>query len=154
MRQVRTINRGLTRPETVAGAEKMPLGLAVTGAVLFGMLAWWFWSLVALAVALVLLFVGVPVLRRMGKADPMMVSVYRANLALRDYYPARSAAHVREAAPKTSQAGNVATSALVALVAGWAVGWPILYWLGAGLGVLALIVHFAAKRTAPAAAES
>lgn len=88
----RAINQALTRPQTVAGAEKGPLGIAVTGGVMFGMFAWLFLSAVCLAASLALFFVVVPMLRRMAKADPQMVAVYRANSRFAARYPARESA--------------------------------------------------------------
>lgn len=88
----RSINQALTRPQTVAGAEKGPLGIVVTGGVMFGMFAWLFFSVVCLGASLALFFVGVPLVRRMAKADPQMVAVYRANVRFADRYPAREAA--------------------------------------------------------------
>lgn len=146
----RTINPALTRPETVAGAEKMPLGVVVVGAVLFGMIGWWFASILAGVVSAILLFVGVPLVRTLGRADPMMIAVYRANLGLRDFYPARSPAHVPEAKPRQNQAVNLGSLGLVLIAAAWALSFATLYWIGAAFLALAVIAPlFAAKRTPP-----
>ena len=94
-RPARIINEALWRPETVAGAEKKPLGLVVTLGVFFGMCAWVYLSVVALVASLTCLLVGVPLLRRLAKADPQMFAVYRANMGHAEHYPARTPAHVR-----------------------------------------------------------
>jgi len=94
-RRTRTINQALVRPETVAGAEKIPLGIVVTTGVFFGFSAWQFWNPMALLAALAMLFGGVPLLRRIAKSDPQMFAVYRANLGVRGAYPARSPASAR-----------------------------------------------------------
>lgn len=91
-RRTRTINEALTRPETVAGAEKKPLGVVVTFGVMFGMFAWFYLSPIPLLASVILLFAGVPLLRRIAKADPQMFAVYRANMNLQARYPARPAA--------------------------------------------------------------
>ena len=91
----RAINQALTRPQTVAGAEKAPLGIVVTAAVMFGMFAWLFLDVICLAASLTLFFVGVPLLRRMAKADKQMVAVYRADFRFAHRYPAREAARER-----------------------------------------------------------
>lgn len=89
----RILNQALTRPETVAGAEKGPLGYVVAPGVLFGLFAWIYWSLPAALAAAALLLGGVPLLRRIAKADPQMFAVYRANQRFRDRYSARASAH-------------------------------------------------------------
>lgn len=146
--QKRAINAALTRPETVAGAEKLPIGLVVTGAVLFGLMAWWFLSVVALAVSLLLLFGGVPTVRRIAKADPEMFKVYRANLWLRPYYPARTGAHVREGKPKSS-ASTFLTIGMILAGLAWLFG-SVLALAGAVLciAILAPIAAVSAKQPA------
>lgn len=89
------LNAALWRPETVAGCEKAPLGIVVASGIMFGLLGWFMLQPVALGVAAVLLFGGVPLLRRIGKADPRMFAVYAANLPYRVYYPARASAFRR-----------------------------------------------------------
>lgn len=90
VRTTRTINRALTRPETVAGAEKGPLGVVVTAAVLFGFCAWLYLSVAALLACLILLLYGVPLLRRIAKADPQMFSVFRANMLFLVFYSGKA----------------------------------------------------------------
>lgn len=89
------INAALWRPETVAGAEKAPLGIVVTAGIMFGLLGWFQMQPVAMVTAALLLFAGVPLLRRIGKADPRMFSVYAANLLYRARYQARASAYRR-----------------------------------------------------------
>lgn len=91
-RIVRSINQALTRPETVAGAEKKPLGFVVAGGVMFAFFTWLYHSPPSLFASAFLLFVGVPQLRRIAKADPQMFAVFAANWFLRAYYAARAAA--------------------------------------------------------------
>ena len=90
-----TINAALWRPETVVGAEKAPLGIVVAGGICFGLLGWFLMHPLAMAVAALLLFGGVPLLRRIGKADPRMFSIYASNLPYRPRYQARASAFKR-----------------------------------------------------------
>lgn len=111
----RMVFQALTRPETVAGAEKMPLGVVVTAGIMFGFMAWLFWSIGALIVALGCFFVGVPLLHRLAKEDPRMIAVYVANFRFKPYYPARTGAHVRLAKTEGRTAGHAFTLAAVIL---------------------------------------
>lgn len=138
----RTINPALTRPETVAGAEKMPLGIVVTVGVLFLMMAWWFQSLVGLATGMTMLFIGVPLVRRIAKADPQMFGVYKANLKYRTFYSARSPAHLAEPDDdaKKSWAGTVGTIALVLLGVAWLFGSVTLAVIAVAAGAIGIPV--------------
>lgn len=88
-------NAALWRPETVAGCEKAPLGITVAGGIMFGLLGWFMLQPAAGIVAALLIFGGVPLLRRIGKADPRMFAVYAANLPYRAHYVARASAFRR-----------------------------------------------------------
>lgn len=145
----RTINQALTRPETVAGAEKLPVGIVATVGVLLGALAWVLLSLPAAAASAACFLGGLPLLQRLAKADPRLVAVYLANLRLRRAYPARTPAHVpepdlqRRATPGTAPA--VVGLLLVAL--GWLLASRVLLGLG-GIGLFAAaVLRVLARRT-------
>ncbi|MFC0389131.1 VirB3 family type IV secretion system protein [Muricoccus vinaceus] len=144
----RTINQALVRPERVAGCEKMPLGVVVTSGILFGMVGWWFWSIPAAVMAALCFGVGLPTVRRMGKADPQLTRVYLANLGFRTSYSARTPAHLvePEAGQRGSAAGWIGTAAIILLAAGWLFGSVMIF----GLGVLTLIgIPLARKAARP-----
>lgn len=88
-------NAALWRPETVAGAEKAPLGIVVASGIMFGLLGWFMMNAAAMVIATVLLLGGVPLLRRIGKSDPRMFAVYASNLPYRARYQARASAFRR-----------------------------------------------------------
>lgn len=144
--RTRTINQALVRPETVAGCEKVPLGICVASAILFGMMAWWFWSLPALAMCILIFSIGLPIVRRMGKADPQLTTVYVANLWLRAFYPARAPAHIPDTSEdgRKSHAGLVGTIGIALITAAWMFGSVLLF----VAGILALVLGIPLARLA------
>lgn len=146
MARSRTINQAIVKPETVAGCEKVPLGAVVAAGILFGMVGWWFWSIPAALTSALCFGVGLPIVRRMGKADPMLCSVYAANIWFRAYYPGRTPAHIVEPDENHRQpaAGWVGTVGIALIAAGWLLGSVTL----SGVGVLALVVGIPLARRA------
>ena len=57
---------------------------------MFAGLAWQYRSLVAVVTSVLILMIGIPVLRAIGKRDPMMFAVFGRYIKYRAHYPARS----------------------------------------------------------------
>lgn len=88
MRKVK-IARALTRPALMAGCERIPL-------IALGM----FCAIVAITMnlylfilAIVIGFVGVGVLRRMAKKDPMMITLYLRHIKFNRSYNSKPSIH-------------------------------------------------------------
>jgi type IV secretory pathway TrbD component len=81
--------QSLVRPPSVGGGEREPMGVVVGGLMMLAY-AWQFASAACLAVGATLLTVGVYLVRRIHRRDPLMFAVYRRFLPYRAYYPARS----------------------------------------------------------------
>lgn len=88
--------KALTEQPTVAGGEREPMGIVVGGAIMMFAMAWQFLSILCLVIGLILLTVGMYLVRRIYKRDPMMFAVYRRQLPYRAYYPAKSTAFRRK----------------------------------------------------------
>ena len=84
------IHQSANRPNTLIGADREMVLLAIM--IAFGMglsLATW-WGLVLAA----MFWVGaVGVLQRMGKADPLLRQVYLRHIRYQSWYPAKSGIH-------------------------------------------------------------
>ncbi|MBU1386955.1 MAG: VirB3 family type IV secretion system protein [Proteobacteria bacterium] len=81
MRRIR-IARALTRPALIAGCERVPL-------IALGMIC----TVMAITISIYLIllaigvaFIGVGILRRMAKKDPIMVTIYLRHIKLRKLY--------------------------------------------------------------------
>lgn len=98
--KIRALNQALTRPETVAGAEKKPLGYVVAAGIMFAMFGWIYLSAPAALASAANLFGGVPLLRRLAKHDPQLFAIYRANLPYKQRYSARASARAKPARRK------------------------------------------------------
>lgn len=134
----RTINQALTRPETVAGVEKGPLGIVVGSGIGLGLMGWIFMNPVAVVACVALLFGGVPLLRRIAKADKQMFAIYLANFRLRDHYSARTPGHVAEpeVGARRSHAGTAVTIGVLLIGTGFIFSMPKLT-LAGGIALLA-----------------
>ena len=82
--------QSLVRPPSVGGGEREPMGVVVGGGLMMLAYAWQFASAVCLVTGATLLTVGVYLVRRIHRRDPLMFAVYRRFLPYRAYYPARS----------------------------------------------------------------
>ena len=77
----------INRNATIMGCDRrFFLAIAFLSAILIFSVQTWY----SLLIGISLWFVGIPVLKRMGKADPMMVDVVLSHMAHRDFYPAGS----------------------------------------------------------------
>jgi type IV secretion system protein VirB3 len=84
------IHQSANRPHLLLGGDReLVLFAALLSAMLiFALVTWW-----AVAAGVVLWFLSVAVLSRMGKADPLLRHVYLRHLRYRPFYPAKSGVH-------------------------------------------------------------
>ncbi len=87
------IHRALHRPSLILGGERELV--LVTGLIAFVLVVVAF-SVISAVVGICLWTYGVAVLRKMGKADPMMSQVYLRHIQYQAYYPAHSTPFRRE----------------------------------------------------------
>lgn len=73
------------RPKLAFGCDRILASMTVTSAVLIGYLWMRPW---AYAVAALIVFCGIPVLRKMGRHDPLLVRVFLRSLRYRRFYGA------------------------------------------------------------------
>lgn len=97
-RQVKAIPPSLVRPLLVGGAERTPAGIVCAAGAAFCALGWQLHSWVAACVGIFVLSVGMGLLRRIAKLDPLMFQVYPRQMRYRAFYPAR-AVPTRKASP-------------------------------------------------------
>jgi type IV secretory pathway TrbD component len=88
--------KSLVAQPSMAGGEREPMGIVVGGAILMFAMAWQFLSILCLVVGLILLTVGMYLVQRIYKRDPMMFAIYRRHLPYRAFYPAKSTAFRRK----------------------------------------------------------
>ena len=88
--QHKNIPRSLTQPLLVAGAERTPAGVVAGIGAGFCGLGWQLHSWVGFCTGVVVFIGGLALLRRIGKADPIMFRVYFRYLRYRPVYPALS----------------------------------------------------------------
>ena len=81
------IHQSAHRPAQITGCDRVLILTALFAAfcLAFSLLTVW-----GFAVSAALWFGAVEVLRRMGKADPLLRQVYIRHLRYRDWYPAKS----------------------------------------------------------------
>jgi len=88
------IHQSANRPHLLLGADReLVLFAALLSAMLvFALVTWW-----GVVSGIVLWFLAVAVLSRMGKADPLLRQVYLRHLRYQAYYPAKSELSARSA---------------------------------------------------------
>jgi type IV secretion system protein TrbD len=81
------IHPSLNRPNQLMGADRelALVSLLTSVALGFSLASWW-----GLGLAFALYGSAMAILRRMGKADPMLRNVYMRHIRYRSYYPAKS----------------------------------------------------------------
>ena len=81
------IHQSLNRPNLLMGADRelALVSLLTSVALGFSLASWW-----GLGLALVFYITTMAVLRRIGKADPMLRHVYMRHIGYRSFYPAKS----------------------------------------------------------------
>ena len=84
------LSQALTRVLLVNGCERTPFGLVMAGVAGLGTVTWQDRSIVAGVCALLLGTVGLTLLRRMARHDPLFWRVYQRNRRYKSFYPARS----------------------------------------------------------------
>ena len=86
------IHQSANRPHLLLGGDReLVLFAALLSAMLiFALVTWW-----AVATGIVLWFLSVAALSRMGKADPLLRHVYLRHLRYGPFYPAKGALHGR-----------------------------------------------------------
>jgi type IV secretion system protein VirB3 len=84
------IHQSANRPHLLLGGDReLVLFAALLSAMLiFALVTWW-----AVATGVLLWFLSVAVLSRMGKADPLLRHVYLRHLRYRPFYAAKSGVH-------------------------------------------------------------
>jgi type IV secretion system protein VirB3 len=78
------VHRALTRPDLVFGCERGPLVFLFATAFTFFMILQ---KPVTIALGVVMLFTGIPVLRYFARRDPQMYRVYTRHFAYQSEYP-------------------------------------------------------------------
>ncbi len=80
------IHQSLNRPNQLMGADRelTLVSLLTTFALGFGLASWW-----GLGLALSCYAIAMGILRRMGKADPILRHVYMRHIRYRCFYPAK-----------------------------------------------------------------
>ena len=90
------IHQSANRPNTLLGADREMVLLAIMIAFGMGLSVATWWGVVLAA----LFWVGaVAVLQRMGKADPLLRQVYLRHIRYEDWYPAKSGVYSTSAQP-------------------------------------------------------
>jgi type IV secretion system protein TrbD len=86
------IHQSANRPHLLLGGDReLVLFAALLSAMLiFALVTWW-----GVATGVLLWFLSVAVLSRMGKADPLLRHVYLRHLRYRPFYAAKSGVHGR-----------------------------------------------------------
>jgi type IV secretion system protein VirB3 len=81
------IHRSLNRANQILGADRELVLISILTSVGLGfsLASWW-----GLGLALICYSGAMAVLRRMGKADPMLRQVYMRHIRYRSFYPAKS----------------------------------------------------------------
>jgi type IV secretion system protein TrbD len=81
------IHQSANRPHLILGGDReLVLFAALLSAMLaFALVTWW-----GVLVGIVLWFLAVAILSRMGKADPLLRHVYLRHVRYRAFYPAKS----------------------------------------------------------------
>lgn len=88
MRRIK-IARALTRPALIAGCERTPLiALGMICCVMAITM-----SLYLILASLGIAFIGIGILRRMAKKDPIMVTIYLRHIKFRKFYLAKPSIH-------------------------------------------------------------
>jgi type IV secretory pathway TrbD component len=86
------IHQSANRPHLLLGGDReLVLFAALLSAMLaFALVTWW-----GVLTGIVLWFMSVAILSRMGKADPLLRRVYLRHLRYRAFYPAKGGLHGR-----------------------------------------------------------
>lgn len=86
------IHQSANRPHLLLGGDReLVLFSALLSAMLiFALVTWW-----GVLTGIVLWFLSIAILSRMGKADPLLRQVYLRHLRYRPFYPAKAAIHGR-----------------------------------------------------------
>jgi type IV secretory pathway TrbD component len=79
----------LSKPLLTAGAERTPAVLVGGMGIVFLVLAWFAWSLIALVAAILMFIIGMPGLQMLAKRDPQAVEIGFRYARYRRHYPAR-----------------------------------------------------------------
>jgi len=80
-------NQSANRPNLLLGADRelVLLGVLIAVALGFSLASWW-----GLVLAVAWWTASIAVLKRMGKADPILRQVYMRHIRYRSFYPAKS----------------------------------------------------------------
>ncbi len=86
------IHQSLNRANQLMGADRelVLVSILTSVALGFSLASWW-----GLGMALACYCAAMAVLRRMGKADPMMRHIYMRHIRYRAFYPAKSGLYSR-----------------------------------------------------------
>ena len=86
------IHQSANRPNQLIGGDRelVLVSLLTSVALAFSLASWW-----GLGVSVVWYVGGMAVLKRMGKADPLLRHVYMRHIRYRPFYPAKSGVYSR-----------------------------------------------------------
>ena len=84
------IHQSANRPNLLLGGDRelVLVTIMVCGGLAFSLASWW-----GLGLAAILWIAAIGALQRIGKADPLLRSVYLRHIRYLDFYPAKSGLH-------------------------------------------------------------